>query len=1034
MQKINRAEFITIDQVTRERDAVHRNIPCTVYEYHKVISADVSLMAEIYLPTDIVFNSIRTTFFSIKASTYNTADASKIGSANLLRATFLVDYYFIDDAAQDAEKFDRLMRSDFNVPLTAGCSRYLKSLTPNVSEQSFSLSYKQISTLSSHMIAYDHSSGLLRKERVGTSVSVWDLKEDLLYHIDVDLDRSMSAVTGSDNNHIDVKSCSVMKVLDGKLGPAFRPYEKVGEPMDVLELIGASSVSYMGTGSVRDLPCSIYETIVDEPPVIFGLTAEQLERKSAAKRQYIVQFYLLETDRSRESSLLSDSDRLPGTGFWPAQISLYRQLIESGSVELIDQLEVYDFFWSLDGWTKKNNELFMASECFQDANKRVRLDLALTFDKIHSPNKSPGGDSSLLPYNKFKLEYDLIDDLFSQVFGVSKMHLVNYELKLRPSHIDMRLQIADRSQEMELVYFGEGELASADAYQENRVALTAQTEESCVSMSSLINEISMVIFCPYYESHDSSCTAVHSETEPVIKNQLNVDPAVPTCHVYRFKPAPLPKQALGEVLSKKQRLYKRPFIFKARVNGDVGGGGTKDADNEKLVEVTGQILDYELTHDIQLIMVDHHAFVMPTATETKDNNDNKLVRSFDSIDYRTPNDCERICNLDTNCRSYSYCTANKKCVLSSLDIRAADLQAQLLRAVPTGGGGSVMVKDAAQGHAEYRLSMEENCFVYERNYLSYYKQTDEVISLDRWLARQFPPAESTFDCAKLSIDTEAGHPEHHVAMFAYCESTNVCILDENLFGPARHGTANEGNKSTSAGLATTSSSQPEQPAIEEMACRIYRKRYQTYFSISSRVLKRDADRQLQLKLNTVEECARACWLRFGQVCASFDFCTQSAGCTINKVSANDLDDDKLETRSGCLHYERDLELDKLRQKHAIGRHQILDQKSSPDGAGGSSVGRFAINLLTYVLAFGAFVYGLALGRKVNDKMEAVTVSRQSVSATGSAGGHSSATFDYQSFQLDDDGAPISSSAHYQAPKGGPDVIKMDIINGTNSRQ
>lgn len=85
-----------------------------------------------------------------------------------------------------------------------------------------------------------------------------------------------------------------------------------------------------------------------------------------------------------------------------------------------------------------------------------------------------------------------------------------------------------------------------------------------------------------------------------------------------------------------------------------------------------------------------------------------------------------------------------------------------------------------------------------------------------------------------------------------------------------------------------------------------------------------------------------------------------------------------------------------------------------------------MNLVTYVLAFAGFIYGLALGRKVNDKMEAVTISRQPISRAaqgGGGGGGLETALDYQSFPLDDEGAPTNIG---QRPMGG-DVIKMDVI-------
>lgn len=904
-----------------------------------------------------------------------------------MKPSFIIDYYNIENF-ENVEKFDTNLKKDFNLPLSKGCSRYLTQVTPK-SQPQLSMDYKQMWGVRSFLLAYDHSAGYMRKELIGKSISVWDLNEELLYHIEEEAPELLTLTYSKIGN---TQSCSVLHVSDEKLSPYYRPYEKAGEPFDVLKLLGASKLSYMGRGSVRDLPCRIYETILDSPPIIFGLQA------APEIDHYIVQYYLLQGQQDIEK-LKTREDLQTNIDFWPAKIVLNGRNKNWGTVEFLDQLDVYDFYWSLDGWDKKASQLFMASECFDDDDEQLRLEMALAFDRVHK-GAVAAEDKALLPFNKFRLEFELINDLVG-LFQISKLHLVEYELKLSPSHVNLDLVIGDRRDYRNLVYVGQGRLPNEDSYRSNRLVQTGISEEACVMLSSLITDISMVLYCSGRDMSDQ-CLAIYDENEPTFEHDQG-DKQTPSCHVYWFTSTGVPKRATEMVLQKSASLHKHPFEFVAKAQ-----------DGLRSITLDGEVKYYDISREIQLVSIDNYKFAFDDDISS---GSNQNVRSLNTITYRSESDCARMCNIDVTCRSYSYCSSKQDhpCILSKLDVRSSKIRDQLVRSSsPIQTNSRITVN--GDGGDKYQLQLVDQCDIYERNYLNMFRQTDEIIRLDGSIANQYQSTPTTFECAKQSVDleTEAKSHNHHIAMFAYCATLNICLLDQNLF------TVSSGDQPDDDGASGEE---------DELICRLYRKKYQTYFEVSPEVLVIEPEKQVALdKLKTVEECARACWVKFGQVCASFDYCSPST-CLINQIGTQS-GEAKSEARSGCLHYERDLELEKLRKSHLNLPGQFLE---APEENGTTTFFGWIVNIITYVLVGCAFLYGLVLGRQVNDKLEgpAGANARQSIASLSNARPSRRETlFGFQRFSAFGNarGSTDTSAQARDVQFDSNNAIKLDVIN------
>ena len=996
---------------------------------------------EVFLPSLSMYDSRKIPVFTARETVKNiiTNDLDKISTI------LTIDFFYTEGIDKtDPHELDRL-EMDLNLPFGAGCSQFIAPTRPQApSSESFMMTFSQNSLQSVILLAYDHKSNYLRKEIVGQSVGVWDLNEDLFYHVDL---KPAGRLTNDVDIDVAVDECSVISVEtkqqfdrnEAWSGSILKPYKDGASSLDVLDFLGATSVHYVGLATVRDIPCLVYESIVSEAPKVFNLDLRVDLAPNLRSIDYIVQYYIFKTAKVQynqpatpkgEKQNESVDNRAPeslvpliGDQFWPARIILLKRDKLTGRTRVYDRLEVSDFHWGLFGWLTKPSELFMLPECFTDDDEQVRLNFELDFGEQLQNSED---NQIMLRHNKYKLEKDLIRDLFG-AFKMSLLHLTEFNLALRAHSVLANLIIADRIEDKLLSYYGEGELPEATSYINNRIRLQELDkpdhggESSCLLKAVHIADVSMVIYCPRQSDVEGpTCEAIFGESQPVIKRPWSSskskkpepiedsqpsydDPFVEpkACRVYRLEPREPPKAVTNNVdqIAKALKDLRFKFEMTKRQRGEPM---SSDITKPK-VTLTGIIRDFDVSHETQLISVDNYKYALELKHEPGSGGDpaggekplTKVgkVRAFDTIIYNNLGDCLKMCNLDASCKSYSYCNNDEqyygKCILSSLDIRVNNIEQQLVTSKSQ--GKQVVVRDLEakdKGNNEYWLELNSACNIYERDSLSMFVESDELVSIHESLQSSYMTTTSVTECAHEIVAQEEAQPNYHSSMFAYCPSTGSCLIDERLFGSIKIGSDDEDKEEPTEGQ-------------QEILCHVYRKQYQTYFHVSPLVLKRVPHKegeggsgggaehestklvkQTDLEFNTVEECAHACWNSFGHACISFDFCLPK-DCIINLIDA-DASGSKsakdiaatldYESRSGCLHYERDLALDELRRTNLIGHHKPLDlPQKVPDvqevnETKASSPG-FFLTAISYIATAVLFVVGLAIGHKLNERLE-----------------------------------------------------------------
>lgn len=940
-----------------------------------------------------------------------------------------VDLFYIEDIdKRDSHQANKL-EDELNLPLGVGCSEFVAEtqIASSPAYKSFMMSFVRGSAQDLVSLAYDHEFNYLRKEHHGQSVSIWDLNEDLLYHTDRQL---TGKIYGGNLDELALAPCSVLSFdeavdSDGPASGIPRPFERHGESLDVFKFLGLSQVHYMGQSIVRDLPCLVFETIVQQPPKIFQLEIQDYATK-AASVEYILQFYVFKTTANATDGTAEDSTSMGGPlpagltsamvdHYWPARINLYTRQKDTAWVHLHESLEVQDFHWGLFGWQGKPSELFMMPECFDSEEEQLRLELSLAMKQT-----TPSKRQTIFTNYKYKLELDLQSDLF-KVFQMSRLHLTEYSLALLRHNILARMVISDRRDEKKLSHFGEGEMPSESAYKDHKLQLktgsAATSLDGCIMTAAHLEAASMVVFCPSQPDQPPSatCTVVYGESEPAIKRIAPTAAAnKAACQVYRFAPSEPPKPAAHQLELIKRKLYDYKFYFAL---DDVSGGQTQATTSPEMVLM--EVEDFDVTSQQQLVTISNYKFAEPAGPAEKPaaGPATKLVRRFPSITYETAGDCSRVCNLDSSCRSFSYCEPSasststssasdeSRCLLSSLELRQSNVELQLVQAKldsnlqVTVEARGLNAKNSTNLHgASYVLDLKSGCSIRERDFLSIFTRTNEFLRIRRQFAVQFSMASSATDCARRVIDLEDVEESHHGAAFAYCAGTGTCLSDENLFGTVKNAEAE----------SVADEDEPNKTRHDELSCQLFRKRYQTYFELSSLVVKRGPEsaeaapaesdsigqndgesselktrlvsgglRQIELARSSVEECARACWNSFGHVCVSFDYCSPQV-CLINSIGgpndnlAYDPKAVEYESRSDCLGYRRDLKWDQLRRDHLIGKHSVLGVGPGSDeqtnGKGGRAIG-WLWNILLIGLAFVLFDFGLIMGQKLNDRLQ-----------------------------------------------------------------
>lgn len=1025
------------------------------------------VILEILVPKLSLFDTKSMPLFTVREIARG---ISKLGGTGKLDTVTTIDFFYMETInTKDYRQMEQL-ETDLNLPFAKGCSEFLEATQPQTSAQSFLMTFVQASSLSLVTLAYDHEFAYLRKEVLGQSVGIWDINEGLYYHLDQTLTEKIynsldievplepcSVLTFSEEDVIDPSSPSTQwRYLE-------KPYTKVGAnggSLDVIEFLGAKTIYYVGQSTVRDMPCLVFETILPEAPKIFSLDVKLKSRSPNPQQDFLVQYYIFKTpDNSKEPTkneykgkpgAREPYTRIPlvGNRFWPAQIDLYIRHKESSKVKLLDSLGVQDFHWGLYGWQRKPSELFMMPQCFNNEDEQVKLAIALQFKQMDLIE-----NRRLLAGSKYKLEMDLQNSLF-KLFAISRMHLTDYEISLTKHNALANLVISDRRPDRKVIYYGQGELPSFDSYVNNRVllqtAVAISNVNNCLLTASHVADISLVIYCPRRSATiRPTCTAVFDESQPVIKmsdkpvtedyDELPEGPEAP-CQVFRFEPQEIQKLATNN-LDKFKRLDDFQFNFQVAPlevsNDDITGSMT----TVKMLE--GFVQDYDIKREQQLVTIRNYKFALPQDDQRgqKDQQDatksntRTNVRYFGSMAYDNLGDCSRMCNLDSSCRSYSYCSLKvpiqddtaststtsspgdsegRRCVLSSLDLRKNDVGKQMMRSKVEGPNSQIEVLDEElskrnQSEAKYKLDMMSSCNIHERDFLSMFKQTDELLRVSTSLASQVVSASSVSDCARLVVELEDRNRNEGGArvgsMFAFCSHTGACLSDESLFSVERVEASTSDGKPDAKDVSTSYMEDVE-PAGGELSCQMFRKRYQTYFNISLQVVKRpvgvkpedagesSASRvatttiksgpieQIELQLSTVEECAQACWNNFGHVCLSFDFCSPGL-CLVNAIDqemGNSFDPSTVEyeTRAGCLAYKRDLKWDQLRREHLVGSHKLLEfGLSDRSSARNDSVSGLLVNIILLCASAILFGAGLLIGRVFNERLENVSGIRRS---------------------------------------------------------
>lgn len=973
--------------------------------------------------------------FSVRETTEGIKKANEPGTFDTI---ITIDFFYIQTIdKKDAHQLAQL-EEELNLPLGKGCSEFLEPIKPQLAHnyKSFMMTYVKASTSALVSLAYDHEFGYLREEKHGQSVKIWDLNEDLLYHSDYSMDVKLE---GANSVEVNLEPCSVIKFEDqpkteataqqgGQAGLSRyleRPYELAGDSLDVLKFLGADTIYYMGQSTVRDMPCLVFETILSKPPKIFQVDIQDQDMQ-AGNYDYIVQFYVFKTidDNKASSGDGGGNAWSPTSGqldhFWPAKINLYSRHKEAAWRHLHESLDVQDFHWGLYGWQGKPSELFMMPECFSDEDEQLKIELALDFKAT-----TPARRQSLLARYKYKLEMDLQTKLF-KLFGISRLHLTEYRLTLQRHNMLASMVISDRKEEKKLSYFGAGQLPNDDAFKDHKILLSTaeatSSTEGCIMYASHLSGISMVIYCPAKQDElKPTCTAIFNEAEPEIQlttakpgsSSLVAPNAAATCQTFRFEPNEPPRAATHDLDSFNNLLTDYKFNFELTDDTTSDGrseDGQKTSQGKPLevVEVVEvSVEDFDITREQQLILISNYKFALPEQgeSEVKVNEDDAEqeskanVRYFPSISYDTLGDCSRMCNLDSSCKSYSFCpnrqaeSGDRKCLLSSLDLRQNKVEHQLVEAMLDANLQiSIVDHELANSNstgAIYKFSLKSGCNIYERDFLSMFSRTDETLRINPAVAKQFPAISSATECARYVAELEEKEESHHAAAFAYCAHTGTCLSDSNMFGQIR---------GVSSGSVADEEEDESLQKAKELTCQMYRKRYQTYFHVSPMVVKRPLEltggangteggahilsggiRQLPLELNTVEDCARACWDPFGHVCVSFDFCSPGQ-CLINAGGQLDTSATstvryepgavQYESRDGCLAYKRDLKWDQLRRDHLIGKHTLLNvDPLHPEETKSSHAWGWFLNLLLVCAIVVLFEVGLIIGQNFNDRWE-----------------------------------------------------------------
>lgn len=806
--------------------------------------------------------------------------------------TFQVDYMQVLDFLTDS--FSK--ESIFNLPIAGGCSKFMPDSTHDYSthighqsDAQMSLSYKNYKGQTIN-VAIDSSSDLFTREIEGVSRTIWDINQDIGYYIEPNFSSEKLQSDSKEKKVTKTKQCSVFKPVsyyEYPIAPFYRPYKQqtsTTKPMSPLSfLLGEPSngliqnFAFIRVDYIKNLPCNVYESVLTSAPAIFAFdelasiragqyyTTNSLVNRDLSRKEFIVTYYFY------EKLNLTNKE----TNWWPTRISLHERIIDNNQLFLVDTLDIQTFSWSLFGTQYKPEELFDTSDCFDGTqHDRRRVEFLMSPPNVEARKK--------LTENRFSSEY-LVKKAVAKKLMMSQLDIIDFNLYFRgQSQLVLRFTVVDGDEEKDLFWRGLNLPPDSFDYEQQLTIPTAHIEGDCVFEATLVDDANTALFC-VSKDNSHSCVVVLGSKKPDIRKPDENSSTI--CSQFTVNEGNSDDDY--EYISHVSQLLKlKPNLIGLELDILY--------DQE---QISLKIIDYQIDAPIKLKTIPQYTYGENTIDEIYSNkHDIKYVKS---ANFKSISQCASLCDLDTYCKSYSFCQG--VCNVANVDIQdVSQIKDEKFFEVSNELGNKL-----------YEVRKDVKCFIRQRNYLSLYRHTDEFVELSKsYLESQLVASE--FECARQAQLAEQRYPDQHFALFASCIHSSACVLDESKIYETKE--------------------------LEEdtETCFVHRKKYETFFHPSQKVVKLQNDESLQSMKSfpTVESCARFCWMESGKECSSFDYCTNSdpmaQSCIINKANFKDSQDEYFELRHGCYHYERDLELDKIREELDIGRHEIYNKMNARD--------------------------------------------------------------------------------------------------------
>lgn len=929
------------DLFANAKSVSYRNIDCKVFISNITLQEGVYATFSLYKPTYLDKNDI-VNFITFKANSQN--------SYTNTRTSFIIQIYNFEDI-QDASK----IKNDFNLPLAQGCSQLLSAYKPHqVDEKFFQMQIKTSKPKESEIsIYYDGIAQLLRHDlqmEEHKQSLIWDLNSGFLFgkqFFENPIKTSSNEPVDLENGELD---CAIIdtKASGDDLPASLRPY---AQRLDALTILGAESISFIGSSNLRGVPTLIYETILDEPPFVFGMGKLELSLFNA--KHYLVQFHLMDIYGASENDHSAALNR-----FWPIQMSLYGFKAAANNdyseYKLMKLFDIEEFRWNFDGTDFRPGQLFLAPECTEKvANSKYRLEFDLFINECHAnPDEQ---HKNILSQQSAKIEYSLINQIVDVNLNVSRMHLLHYEMQTLQTHLDFDLSLSEFAQPLGVKFMGLGKWDTNS----KTISIHEPNEQACLIRGSLSNRVTGVFYCintkRFTSSRYANCYMILDDDPILVPKQDDDDED--TCYGYSYRYDMVTNSGrddnmkLNHILdSVNTMIHTKPFKLQLLL---------PDKRNEI---VHARTIDYDVTYEMlpQRVLGYSYNIANSTNPDGKESLFVKSLRTFDTLNTKSRLECETYCHLDGNCHSYSYCnqmtnSTLRKCILSSLDIVESNVNHQLALISPK--QKQKVVHDIATD-IYFDLLESDSCSIFEHNYLAIYRQTHEFLHVKRELMPQFYTGKTAQECAhkllhmeeKTQLDPNGqANPSHKLGMFAYCPLAQKCIFREDFINKSlvvdTYHNANNYNVN-------------DDDIMNYNSCQLYRKKYQTYFTMSAQVLKLNSEYQVALEANNLEQCSRACWDRGSRACHSFDFCSSSKQCYVNSIHSSLLKKSDLELRQGCLHYAINPQYDSAQ----AGRDSADADADAEATQRKRKIGRFFLNSFIIIILMSlGLIAGLSVG-------------------------------------------------------------------------